>query len=156
MSRCVGEQSGSESIAWQSCAFPVRLLAGGVTLSPLQTQSTSPPGVLIATDWGPGTTGVNDPLIFNQFNPKLGVLNSINITLTTNIRNDYELIFVATPVITTIDVATSQTTDPSVLSDPAKRATVDRWSDRHALWPQWRHAALRRTGDDDNRSTSCR
>jgi hypothetical protein len=34
------------------------------------------------------------------------------------------LVFVQTPILTTIDVATSQTTDPSVLSDPAKRALL--------------------------------
>jgi hypothetical protein len=99
-------------------------LAGTVTLSPMQTQSTSPPGVLTATNVGVGTAGVNNPLVFNQFNPKLGVLDSINITLTTTIRNDYELMFGATPVITTIGVATSETTNPSVLSNPAERALL--------------------------------
>jgi len=99
-------------------------VGGGLILTPLQTQSTSPPGVLTATNWSPGTTGINDPLVFNQFNPKLGVLTSIDITLTTNIRNDYELVFVKTPVITTIDLATSQTTDPRVLADPVQRARL--------------------------------
>jgi len=99
-------------------------VAGGLTLTPVQTQSTSPAGILTATNWGAGTTGITNPLVFNQFDPGLGVLTSINITLTTNIRNDYELIFVTTPITTTIDVATSQTTDPSVLSNPAERALL--------------------------------
>ena len=106
------------------CLCPQAVAGGGLVLTPVQTQSTSPPGVLTATNWGPGTTGVTNPLIFNQFNPTLGVLTSIDITLTTNIRNDYELIFTKTPIITTIDVATSQTTDPSVLANPAERALL--------------------------------
>ena len=99
-------------------------MAGGLTVTALQTQSTSPPGVLVATNWGPGTTGITNPLSFEQFNPKLGSLTSIDITLTTTIRNDYELVFVPTPIPTTIYVATSETTDPSVLADPAKRAML--------------------------------
>jgi hypothetical protein len=98
--------------------------AGGLTVTPVQTQSTSPPGVLVATDWGPGSPGINNPLSFTQFNPKLGALTAIDITLTTTIRNDYELVFVATPNPTTIYVATTQTTDPSILADPAKRALL--------------------------------
>jgi hypothetical protein len=99
-------------------------LAGGGLVTPLQTQSTSPSGVLVASNWAAGTTGVNNPLVFTQFNPNLGTLTAIDITLTTTIRNDYELIFASTPTPTTIDVATSQTTDPSVLADPAKRAML--------------------------------
>ena len=101
--------------------YPV---AAGEILTPLQTRSTSPAGVLVATDWGRGTSGITDPLDFSQFNPNLGTLVSINLTLTTTIRNDYELIFVPTPIETTIYVATSQTTDPTILSDPAKRALL--------------------------------
>ena len=99
-------------------------VSGGEVDSALQTQSTSPAGVMVATNWGPGTNGITNPLVFNQFNPQLGTLTSIDITLTTTIRNDYELIFAKTPIPTTIDVATSQTTDPSVLSDPSKRASL--------------------------------
>ena len=98
-----------------------QVVAGGVVLAPAQTLSTGPDGVLTATNWGSGTTGINNPLDFNQFNPRLGVLTSIDITLTTNIRNDYVLTFTNSA---TIDVATSQTTDPSVLNDPAKRALL--------------------------------
>jgi len=120
----------SVPMRWRTIGFGIYCLAflclsrqavaGGLVLTPLQTQSTSPPGVLTATNWGPGTTGINAPMIFNQFDPKLGELTSIDITLTTNVRNDYELIFVKTPIITTIDVATSQTSNPSVLDDPTK------------------------------------
>ena len=98
--------------------------AGGEILTPFQTQSTSPPGVMVATDWGVGTTGITNPLTFEQFNPNLGSLSSISITLTTNIRNDYEMVFVKTPIPTTLYLATSQTTDPSVLADPSLRALL--------------------------------
>jgi hypothetical protein len=81
-------------------------------------------GGLTATNWGPTTAGINNPLVFNQFDPKLGTLVAVDITLTTNIRNDFMLIFVPTPTVTTIAVATTQTTDPSVLADPAKRALL--------------------------------
>jgi PEP-CTERM motif len=101
-----------------------RPVSGGEIVTPLQTQSTSAPGVLVATNWGPGTNGVTNPLVFDQFNPHLGTLTSIDLTLTTTVRNDYELIFVKTPIPTTIYVATSQTTDPSVLADPSKRALL--------------------------------
>ncbi len=98
--------------------------AGGMLLSPVQTRSTSPAGVLVATNWGSGTTGVTDPLAFNQFNPKLGELTSIGITLATNIRNDYIMMFPSNAGMTTMDLATSETTDASILSDPAKRALL--------------------------------
>ncbi len=98
--------------------------AGGEVLTPLQTQSTSPPGTLVATDWGVGTTGITNPLTFNQFNPNLGSLTSIDITLTTTIRNDYEMVFVRTPIPTTMYLATTLTTDPSVLADPSMRASL--------------------------------
>lgn len=98
--------------------------AGEQIVTPLQTQSTSSAGTLVATDWGVGTNGVTNPLAFQQFNPTLGTLTGIDITMTANIRNDYILTFVATPIMTTLDVATSQTTDPSVLADPAKRSLL--------------------------------
>jgi hypothetical protein len=98
--------------------------AGGGLAPVIQTQSTSPPGVLIPANWGPGTAGGVSPLSFQQFNPVQGTLLSIEVTMTTTIRSDYELIFPATPTPTTIDVATSQTTDPSVLANPALRALL--------------------------------
>jgi hypothetical protein len=101
-----------------------RAVVAGQILTPLQTQSTSPPGVLNATNWGPGTNGVTSPLVFAMFNPNLGSLTAIDITLTATIRNEYELIFVQTPIPTTIDVATSLTSDPSVLGDAAKRSML--------------------------------
>jgi len=51
-------------------------------------------------------------------------LNAIDITLTATIRNDFQLIFVATPIPTTIYLATTQTADPSVLADPNKVALL--------------------------------
>jgi hypothetical protein len=98
--------------------------AGGEILTPLQTQSTSPSGVLVATDWTTGTTGISNPLSFDQFDSKLGKLSAIDVTLTTTIRNDYVLTFVNTPTPTTIYVATSQTTNPSVLANPTERAAL--------------------------------
>jgi hypothetical protein len=65
--------------------------------------------------------GVNSPLTFTQFDPKLGALDEVDITLTTTIRNDYVLMF-KNP--STIDVATSATSDPHILNDPAKRAQL--------------------------------
>jgi hypothetical protein len=104
--------------------FPKGAKAGGLSASAVQTQSTSPGGALVATDWGAGTTGVTNPLAFNEFNPKLGSLSSIDVTLTTTFRNDYELVFVNTPNPTTLYVATSQTSNPSVLADPTQRALL--------------------------------
>jgi hypothetical protein len=60
-------------------------------------------------------------MVFNQFNPKPGYhLEAIDITLNVTIRNDFELIFAQTPTPTTIYVATTQTTDPSVLANPSE------------------------------------
>ncbi len=103
---------------------PLQSVRAGELFTPVQTQSTSPAGTLVTTNWGPGTSQVKSPLSFEQFNPKLGTLEEIDITLTTTIRNDYKLIFVPTPKITTIDVATSATSDPSILNDPVKRAQL--------------------------------
>jgi hypothetical protein len=86
-----------------------------------QTQSTS--SGLVATDWGPGTSVITDPLPFAQFNPSLGTLTAIDITLTTTVRNDYILAFPNTVTPTPLYVATSA--DPlSVLLDPAQRALL--------------------------------
>ncbi|MGO9597705.1 MAG: choice-of-anchor E domain-containing protein [Isosphaeraceae bacterium] len=93
----------------------------GQILTPLQTQSIAPPGVLIPTDWGPGTTGIKDPLSFNQFDPRLGTLEAVDVTMSTTIRNDYILTFVPTPIETTLYVATSATSAPSILADPSQR-----------------------------------
>lgn len=98
--------------------FSHEAMAGGIVMSPVQTLSTS--NGLVATNWGSGSPGITDPLDFNQFNPKLGTLTGIDITLTSNIRNDYMLTFVNTPIPTTIYVATSMSSNPSVLADPCK------------------------------------
>jgi PEP-CTERM motif len=106
-----------------ACLCLLRQAQGG-SVTPVQTQSISPSSGLTATNWGVGTAGINNPLVFNQFDPTLGTLTAVNITLTTNIRNDFMLVFVPTPVVTTIEVATTLTTDPSVLNDPTKRALL--------------------------------
>jgi hypothetical protein len=97
---------------------------GEGSLTPVQTQATSPAGVLVSTNWSAGTPGVNDPLVFNKFNPDQGTLTSISITLTTTVRNDYEMMFASTSTPTTIYLATSQTSNPSVLADPVARAML--------------------------------
>lgn len=89
-----------------------------------QMQETSKAGVLVPTNWGVGTSGITSPFIFEQFDPKLGTLSFIELTLKTAVLNDYELVFVPTPIITTLYVATSQTSDPSILADPTKRAAL--------------------------------
>jgi PEP-CTERM motif len=99
-------------------------VAGGLITTATQTDSTSAPGVLVATNFGPDTVGIHDRLNFTQFNPGLGTLESINVTLTTTIHNDYVLEFPATPIMTTLSVATSEISDPSILSDPVKRALL--------------------------------
>jgi hypothetical protein len=75
-------------------------------------------------DWGPGTDGVTSPVTFDQFDPSLGTLLAIDLTLSTTIRNDYTLTFLPTPIPTTLYLATSSTSDPSILTDPAKRAAL--------------------------------
>jgi len=111
------------TVAFQLACLAVLSLfqhsAAGGQLS--QTQSTS--SGLVATDWGPGTNGITDPLTFDQFNPSLGTLTAIDITLTTNIRNDYILAFPNTVTPTTLYVATSAA-PLSVLLDPAQRALL--------------------------------
>jgi len=120
---------GQTSIAYTlSCLLVLCLSQGGVEagqiLSPLQTRSIAPQGVLISTDWGPGTNGITNPLSFDQFDPKLGTLEAVYVTMSTTIRNDYILTFVNTPITTTLYLATSNTSDPSILSDPVKRTQL--------------------------------
>src|SRR5262249_54972718 len=122
------------SMRRRTVAFPLACLtilslfelsaAGGAIATSSQTQSTSAPGVLVATDWGPGTGRVSNPLPFAQIDPRLGTLNAIENTLSTTIRNDFILNLVQTPIPTTLYLATSSTSDPSVLADPAKRALL--------------------------------
>jgi hypothetical protein len=95
--------------------WPHRVEAGGQMSTPLQVQSIP----MTQTDWGPGTPGVTDPLTYAQFNPALGRLDSVALTLTSTIHSDFELVFPATPTPTTLYVATTSTSDPSILSDPS-------------------------------------
>ena len=91
-----------------------RTAAGGPMTTPLQTQSIP----MTPTDWGPGTRGLVDPLPFQQFDPSLGTLTAVDLTLQMTIRNDFMSRFAPTPTPTTISVATTQTSDPRVLADP--------------------------------------
>lgn len=90
-------------------------IAGGM-LTPLQTQSIP----ATPTNWGPGTTGITNPLVFTQFNQSLGTLTAIDITLNLTIHNDFLLVFQPTQVPTTLYIATTSTTDPSVLANPSQ------------------------------------
>jgi hypothetical protein len=94
------------------CQHPA---AGGQVTTPPQTVSIP----MTSTDWGPGTIGIKDPLTFQRFDPSLGTLTGVEITLSLTVRNDYMLVFPATPTPTTLYVATTDTSDPSVLSNPS-------------------------------------
>jgi hypothetical protein len=110
-------------MSWRALAFAFSSLAaltlcdrvavGGTVTTPLQTGSIP----MTPTDWGVGTGGLTDPLTFAQFDPGLGTLTGVAITLSTTIHNDYELRFPQTPIPTTLYVATTATTDPSVLAN---------------------------------------
>ena len=111
-------------MSWRAIAFALSLLAiltlpqhtaaGGQVTTPLQTRSIP----MTPTDWGAGTGGITDPGAFTQFDPSLGTLVAVELTLTTTIRNDFELVFAPTPIPTTLYLATTATTDPSVLANP--------------------------------------
>jgi hypothetical protein len=94
------------------------------SMTPLQTQSTTPDGSLTSTNWGPGTPGITNPFVFSAFDPRLGSLDAVVMTLTATVRNDYTVNIVATPNPTTIYVADTATSDPSVLTDPTKLAQL--------------------------------
>jgi hypothetical protein len=63
--------------------------------TPVQTVMTG----MVQTNWIPGTTGVTTPT-FTQFDPSLGTLTAINLTLTTNVDNTYSFDFVNKSTIT--------------------------------------------------------
>jgi hypothetical protein len=68
------------------------------------------------TNWESGTGSlVGSSFNFNQFDPSLGTLNSISLRLTATYRVDFELVFTAPA---TLYVASTATTDPSILADP--------------------------------------
>jgi hypothetical protein len=81
-----------------------------------QEQATSPAGVLVDTDWSPGTHGIADPLSFARFDPHQGTLNSITIAFTEQIRNDFFLTFTtpSTLSVTTNDPRHGNLTGPVV------------------------------------------
>jgi hypothetical protein len=110
---------------WRAIAFAFSSLAaltlcdrvavGGTVTTPLQTGSIP----MTPTNWGVGTGGLTDPRTFAQFDPSLGTLTGVAITLSTTIHNAYMLEFPQTPIPTTLYVATTATTDPSVLANPS-------------------------------------
>jgi hypothetical protein len=65
--------------------------------TPVQTVMTG----MVQTNWIPGTTGVTTPT-FTQFDPSLGTLTAINLTLTTNVNNTYFFDFSQVSSATTI------------------------------------------------------
>ncbi len=99
------------------CPHPA---AGGQVSTPLQTKSIP----MTSTDWGAGTGGLSNPFVFPKFNPSLGTLTAIDLTLSTTIRNEFELIFAPTPIPTTLYVATTETSNPSVLANPSQVALL--------------------------------
>jgi hypothetical protein len=111
-------------MSWRAIAFAHSLLAiltlsqhpaaGGEVTTPPQTGSIP----MTPTDWGVGTAGITDPLNFSGFNPGLGTLTGVEITLSLTIRNDYVMVFPSTPTLTTLYLATTQTSDPSILANP--------------------------------------
>src|SRR5690242_13007480 len=88
-----------------------RPVTAGQLTTPLQTQSIP----MTPTDWGPATPGLTDPLVFRQFDPSLGTLDAVELTLKTTIHNDFILVF-TTHTPTTLDVATTETSNPNILS----------------------------------------
>jgi hypothetical protein len=88
--------------------------AVGGSVTPIQTRSIP----MTPTNWGLGTPGIGDRLNFTPFDPSLGTLTGVEITLSLTVRDDFMLVFPSTPTPTTLYLATTQTSDPSVLSDP--------------------------------------
>jgi hypothetical protein len=112
-------------MSWRAIAFALSLLtiltlshrdaAGGPVTTALQTESIP----MTPTNWGAGTGGITDPFDFTGFNSSLGTLSGVEITLSLTIRNDYIMVFPATPTPTTLYLATTQTSDPSILANPS-------------------------------------
>lgn len=86
---------------------------------PLTTSLQSASIPMSRTDWGPGSSGMQDPLVFQQFNPGLGTLDGVAVTLNATFNADFSMTFVPTPITTTIYLATTSTTDPTILSNPS-------------------------------------
>jgi hypothetical protein len=97
-----------------------RPAARAESMTPLQMRSTTSGGVLTPTNWQVGTSGITDPLDFDRFNPNLGTLDGVVMTLMATVRNDYRLDFPATPEPTRLIVA--DTGNSSVLTDRTKLA----------------------------------
>jgi hypothetical protein len=68
-------------------------------MTPLQSQNATTGNELLQTDWQSGVAGVTTPT-FEQFNPNLGTLTDVDVTLSFNISNTYHMTFNTTPTIT--------------------------------------------------------
>jgi hypothetical protein len=103
-------------------ALSHRDAAGGPVTTALETRSIP----MTTTNWGAGTSGITDPLNFTGFDTSLGTLTGVEITLSLTVRNDYIMVFPSTLTPTTLYLATTQTSDPSIL---ANRSLVQQLTD---------------------------
>ena len=83
------------------------LLCGAIAVGLLPTAAkadvTSPQAIQIAatdTNFGPGTA-INDPMIFNQFNPTLGTLNSVSVSVLYDFSHSATVTFYTPGMFTT-------------------------------------------------------
>lgn len=89
-------------------------------VTPPQTVTISPTD----TNFGPGTA-VNDPMVFNQFNPALGTLNSVLLTFSYDFYHQSTVTFFAPGTIVTSAVQNSITVQRPGGGDIAVGATSD-------------------------------
>lgn len=94
--------------------------AGETATTPIQSQSIP----MTFVSGGPGMSGLGAPLSFNQFDSSLGTLDGVAVTFAATIRSDFLLGFAATPIPTTLYVATTMAADPRVLADPTLAAQL--------------------------------
>jgi hypothetical protein len=92
-------------------------------MTPLQTQFATSGNELLQTNWSPGTTGVLTPT-FQQFNPSLGTLTAVDVTISFNISNTYHMTFSTTPTITDENFGTSGVGPTVTLLGPDHSTTI--------------------------------
>jgi hypothetical protein len=68
---------------------------------------------LVPSNWGPGTPNINDPLVFNRFDPSLGTLSSITVSFNPTIANSFTVTVPNNSPLTTVTLSTG----PSVTGD---------------------------------------
>jgi hypothetical protein len=85
-------------------ALVAAALAPAVTTAAPITATTSPVTMSIPvtpTNWSPGFhASLNDPLKLPRFDPSIGTLKSVNISLSSDVQNDFSMSFTAPSVIT--------------------------------------------------------